>query len=564
MGVRSVRPFARLVQPQAFAADSQCIMASEAARQDDSTAFFPRPITGPVRRAPGLFDASPSTPASLTYESYYGLKEKAFSLSSDPRFLYKSPSHAPAFDELLTGIRRREGLIVLTGEIGTGKTTLIRSVLNQLDRRTFTAFVPDPFVSREDLLKMLLIDFGVVSVTDLKNGSLSGASRPDLSYPLYEFLDSLVPLQAFAVLIIDEAQNLPLPLLEEIRILSDLEHQEKLLQVVLVGQPELRSHLKLPEMRQVDQRISVRCELSALSQEDVGVYIRHRLDVASGGESRVDFSDEAIAAVFRGSGGVPRVINLICDRALQRGQEAGSTRVERSLVLEAIRSLGLVPRIQFTTTTGEAVAPPVDVETRAHSVPVPAVDQPTAQLSISRVPDASRLLSEFEAEKDVEARRSERNAWVWRIAAAVAIIALAIALLSQVELTGLAGEIGQSPLPSAPEWTTLQSAPISVNLDDLALGDSPVPPAPSSQASAQRSDRYSIQVASFENTARADRLVSELTAAGFRARSVEFRFGAGVLFQIRIDGYRSAAEANQDLARIHELPGYDDARVIFN
>ena len=120
-------------------------------------------------------------------------------------------------------------------------------MLQHLDRRTFSAFVPDPFVSREDLLKMLLVDFGVVSIADLKRGSLSGASRPDLSYPLYEFLDSLVPLQAFAVLIIDEAQNLPLPLLEEIRILSDLEGREKLLQVVLVGQPELRAHLKLPE-----------------------------------------------------------------------------------------------------------------------------------------------------------------------------------------------------------------------------------------------------------------------------------------------------------------------------
>ena len=127
---------------------------------------------------------------------------------------------------MLNGIRRREGLITLTGEIGTGKTTLIRSVLQNLDRRTFSAFVPDPFVSREDLLKMLLVDFGVVSIADLKRGMLNGASRPDLSYPLYEFLDSLVRLQAFAVLIIDEAQNLPLPLLEEVRILSDLEGRE--------------------------------------------------------------------------------------------------------------------------------------------------------------------------------------------------------------------------------------------------------------------------------------------------------------------------------------------------
>src|SRR6185436_12921526 len=208
-------------------------------------------------------------------------------------------------DDMLNGIRRREGLIVLSGDSGLGKTTLVRSVLQNLDRRTFSAFVPDPFVSREDLLKMLLVDFGVVSIADLKRGSLTGASRPDLSYPLYEFLDSLVPLQAFAVLIIDEAQNLPLPLLEEIRILSDLEGREKLLQVVLVGQPELRDHLRLPEMRQVNQRVSVRCELTPLGLTDVGKYVRHRLDVASEGGSHVQFSDSAIATLFKASGGVP-------------------------------------------------------------------------------------------------------------------------------------------------------------------------------------------------------------------------------------------------------------------
>ena len=127
--------------------------------------------------------------------------------------------------------------------------------------------MPDPFVSREDLLKMLLIDFGVMSVDDLKSGRLNGASRPDLSYPLYEFLRALVPLQAFAVLVIDEAQNLPLSLLEEIRILSDLEGPEKLLQVVLVGQLELLPKLKDPQMRQVDQRVSVRCQLQALDRD---------------------------------------------------------------------------------------------------------------------------------------------------------------------------------------------------------------------------------------------------------------------------------------------------------
>ena len=286
-----------------------------------------------LRHLPGGQDAQPASNLfSLTYEPYYGLQEKPFSLSADPKFLFRSAEHAPAFEELLNGIRRREGLITLTGEIGTGKTTLIRSVLQHLDRRTFSAFVPDPFVSREDLLKMLLVDFGVVSIADLKRGSLNGASRPDLSYPLYEFLDSLVPLQAFAVLIIDEAQNLPLPLLEEVRILSDLEGREKLLQVVLVGQPELRAHLKLPQMRQVNQRVSVRCELTPLGRDGVAGYVACRLRIAGDGHGQVEFSDAAIDAVYTGSGGTPRLINLICDRALHRGFTARVGRIEPGFV----------------------------------------------------------------------------------------------------------------------------------------------------------------------------------------------------------------------------------------
>src|SRR5262245_19047346 len=301
-----------------------------------------RPLSS-GQEAQALAPASSSGLFSLTYEPYYGLKEKAFSLAADPRFLFHSPEHAPAFEELLNGIRRREGLITLTGEIGTGKTTLIRTVLQHLDRRTFSAFVPDPFVSREDLLKMLLVDFGVVSIADLKRGSLNGATRPDLSYPLYEFLDSLVPLQAFAVAIFDEAQNLPLQLIEEIRILSDLEGREKLLQVVLVGQPELRDHLKLPEMRQVDQRISVRCELTPLGPDAIADYVRHRLNVAGDGDCRVEFADDAIEAVYQASGGTPRVINKICDRSLSKGHASCACRIEADVVVQAVRELGLQP-----------------------------------------------------------------------------------------------------------------------------------------------------------------------------------------------------------------------------
>src|SRR5262245_62016711 len=322
-----------------------------------------RPLPG-GQEAQALSPGSSSGLFSLTYEPYYGLKEKAFSLSADPRFLFHSAEHAPAFEELLNGIRRREGLITLTGEIGTGKTTLIRTVLQHLDRRTFSAFVPDPFVSREDLLKMLLVDFGVVSIADLKRGSLNGATRPDLSYPLYEFLDSLVPLQAFAVLIIDEAQNLPLSLLEEIRILSDLEQREKLLQVVLVGQPELRAHLKMPQMRQVDQRVSVRCELMPLDVTEVGKYVRHRLDVASEGSSHVQFSESAISTIFKASGGVPRLINLICDRALQRGHKTRAMLIESSLIYEAMSDLELEIPARPTAAAPAPVEPP-KVETQA-------------------------------------------------------------------------------------------------------------------------------------------------------------------------------------------------------
>ncbi|HEV8396909.1 MAG TPA: AAA family ATPase [Vicinamibacterales bacterium] len=279
----------------------------------------------------------------LLYEPFYGLSEKPFSLSTDPRFLYKSASHTPVFHDVLAGIRRREGLVVLTGEIGMGKTTLCRSVLAALDRKTFSAFVPDPFVSREDLLKILLVEFGVVSVDDLVRGRLQGASRAELSYPLYEFLRSLEPLDAFAVLLIDEAQNLSASLLEEVRILSDLEGTRKLLQVVLIGQPELSSALQLPHMRQVRQRVTTHCELQPLDRDGVYGYVGHRLMVAGAAADRLHFTADALDLVYAATDGVPRVINRLCDRTLQRGQAARAATIGPDLVSQAMADLQLVP-----------------------------------------------------------------------------------------------------------------------------------------------------------------------------------------------------------------------------
>jgi type II secretory pathway predicted ATPase ExeA/cell division septation protein DedD len=284
--------------------------------------------------------SAPDDPGSLSYEPYFGLREKPFSLSPNPRFFFSRALHGAAFDTLAAGIRRREGILVLTGEVGTGKTTLCRAVLQALDCKTFAAYVPDPFLSREDLLKTLLVDFGVVSVDEIRSGRLAGASRTDLSYPLYEFLASLQPLKAFAVVVIDDAQNLTTHLLEEIRILSDLENRQKLLEVLLVGQPELQSVLATPAMRQLSQRVSTRCDLRPLGREDVTSYVSHRLTIA-GNDGRLQFTEAAIDLVSLASGGIPRMINLICDRALLRAASSRTTRVDPEHILWAVDDLRL-------------------------------------------------------------------------------------------------------------------------------------------------------------------------------------------------------------------------------
>ena len=509
-------------------------------------------------------DAQPSVVApasssglfSLTYEPYYGLKEKAFSLSADPRFLFRSPEHAPAFEELLSGIRRREGLVTLTGEIGTGKTTLIRSVLQQLDRRTFSAFVPDPFVSREDLLKMLLVDFGVVSVADLKRGTLNGASRPDLSYPLYEFLDSLVPLQAFAVLIIDEAQNLPLPLLEEVRILSDLEGREKLLQVVLVGQPELRDHLRLPEMRQVNQRVSVRCELTPMKREGVADYIQHRLRVASEGSAQVEFAPEALDAIYEGSGGTPRLINLLCDRALQHGFTARVTRIEPNFVWDAMGDLGLEIGADEPIASAPAAKAPALAPSKMPAVSVPIMlaatsktsavppTEPAAAAAVTRSaipvpkPDRDReLLTDFAPEGTDQTATDEGIARGWMLVGAAVLLAL-------VAIGGMVG------------YARVQAASA---VPDLKF---PAPPRKVVASLPAMVPHFAIQVASFQTMARAERLAQQLTNTGYDARAIELNLGqGGRIVAVVVGDYSTEQDATRDLTALQSQLGFADARV---
>jgi general secretion pathway protein A len=275
------------------------------------------------------------------YERYYGFVEKPFSLTPDPKFLYRGQSHGNAFDLLQYAIRRREGFIVVTGDIGTGKTTVCRALLEQIDRNTFTALVLNPFLTEEDLLKRILQDFGVISREEIKTGRLAGVGKQELVDTLYDFLLGLIPLNASAVLIIDEAQNLPLPVLEQIRILSNLEtDKEKLLQIILVGQLELQTQLRSPELRQLDQRVSIRYELKPLDREAVAAYVAHRLAIA-GGAASVIFTVDALTRVHRLSGGIPRLINLICDRALLAGFSAHAAQITPEMVTHAAETLDL-------------------------------------------------------------------------------------------------------------------------------------------------------------------------------------------------------------------------------
>ena len=227
--------------------------------------------------------------------------------------------------------------MIVYGDIGTGKTTLCRAVLDTIQKNVCTALLLNPFLSELDLLKTILRDFSVPVPTS--------TSKQDHLNALNRFLISVLEKDGRAVLIIDEAQNIPLATLEQIRMISNLEtHNAKLLQIVLVGQLELTELLGKPELRQLQQRVSIKCELTPLSMEEVAQYIRHRLAIAGGGQSRIMFSSDSLKEIYRYSGGIPRLINLIADRSLLAGMALSTTMMDRRVVREAVENLQLKKR----------------------------------------------------------------------------------------------------------------------------------------------------------------------------------------------------------------------------
>ena len=265
------------------------------------------------------------------YESFYGLAQSPFALAPDPRFLYLSESHQAAIQRILQALRRRESFLVLSGDIGTGKTTLCRALLEQLDKTAFSCLILNPFLSIDELLRQMLIDYGVVSREALQHERFAQATTHELIGTLSEFLLTLAPLRGSAVVIIDEAQHLKPVVLEQLRIIAGLHSDARLLQIVLVGQPALLEVLSADDLRQLDQRISLKAMLRPLDRKDVGHYVAHRLTVA--GESvSVVFERSALKRLHVLSAGVPRVINLLCDRALMAGAERGVHEITPAMI----------------------------------------------------------------------------------------------------------------------------------------------------------------------------------------------------------------------------------------
>lgn len=243
------------------------------------------------------------------YKEFYGFKENAFNITSDPAFYFESARHKDAYVHLLYGIKSRKGLICLTGEVGTGKTTLCRILLNTIDVSIKTAFILNPNFSQLQLLQLITKDLGITA----KNNKL------DLINALNQFLIDQTAQGHNVAVIIDEAQNLNTHQLEQIRLLSNLEtEKEKLLQIILVGQPELLEKLQKPSLRQLNSRIGVRFHIQPLAKDEIHGYIRHRLRIA-GASKKISFTDNAVAAIHHFSKGTPRVINILCEHALLAG-----------------------------------------------------------------------------------------------------------------------------------------------------------------------------------------------------------------------------------------------------
>jgi len=267
------------------------------------------------------------------YLDFFQLEEFPFNVTPDPRFLFFSERHREAYESLLYGIECRKGFVVLTGEVGCGKTTICRSVLNNLPSATHSALVLNPSLTATQLVRSILLDLG-----------LEPKGRDKLVHiaQLNRFLLKCLKKGENVTVIIDESQNLDPELMEQVRMLSNLEtDQHKLMQIILSGQPELKDRLQQPDLRQLRQRVMVHCDLEPLSAMETALYIQHRLNVA-GADSRITFDNDAVHRIHERAQGIPRQINTLCDRSLLSAYVRRDHQVSADDIQNAINELSSV------------------------------------------------------------------------------------------------------------------------------------------------------------------------------------------------------------------------------
>jgi len=264
------------------------------------------------------------------YLNFYGLKEKPFQILPDPRYFFLSSKHKSALSYLEYGLLNNVGFIVITGEIGTGKTTLIKKFLSSLAKGTITAVISNTNLEPKEFLQMLLQELGIDYSKD--------ETKANLLNKLYYFLIERYAQRQRVILIVDEAQNLPLSVLEEIRMISNLQTEKDfLIQIILVGQPPLKNKLLQPSLEQLLQRVSLSYHLSPLSEDETEKYIKYRLNLA-GARDNI-FSKEAIQAIFKYSQGVPRVINTLCEAALVYGFVSETPSIDVKIIEDVVEDL---------------------------------------------------------------------------------------------------------------------------------------------------------------------------------------------------------------------------------
>jgi type II secretory pathway predicted ATPase ExeA len=462
--------------------------------------------------------------AAVGYEPFFGFHNRPFSLAPDTRFVYQSASHRAGLTQVTYALERREPIVVVTGEIGTGKTLLCRTVLERLNRKTFVSTITDPRLGRDDLFRQMLLDFGVVS---RDRTTWAPASRHDLFHALEEFLASIAPLHAHAVVIIDEAQHVRPDVLEDVRLVSNV-HDERgtLLQIVLIGQHDLEDVLARPELRQLKQRVSRYVRLEPLSVTEVAGYLDHRLAVArerpvqsafpgarelqraltewETPTSGATFTAEAVRAVSQLSQGVPRIVNLLCDRALEAAYATQSRIVDESFIAAAARALG--------------------VSARSDELDLPVTTSPDIVGAAAAAPAAAASTTPAV----VRARR--HLAAVGVVGVAAAALWLGQRHLNPRDGNGPTGQSRRTVEPQA----AVQPAPVTL-----------APPAPPSP---DVSDAFEIVVSSFHTAARANDVAAEVAALGEPAR---VRAAPGWQ-QVVAGPYRSRSQgqdAQQRLAR---------------